>query len=191
MPDTCLFQCVLSGFEVNGRQHAVFRVLALWVSEQFDVLEVEQLDRVAGLSRLMLVQRNISTRDNQISQPDAAAQHRFPKAAIELVQIGRNPNRSYAAPVTPERRDAVFKHLQEVRQGSHLELLNDPNDGWELMANGDAPTIQIPYDMPTLSLLLRELEDNYRVLTSILGNPASPENRKRIAENALHQHRLF
>ena len=48
----------------------------------------------------MLVQRNFPTRDNQISQPDAAAQHRFPKAAIELVQIGRNPNRSYAAPVT-------------------------------------------------------------------------------------------
>ena len=48
----------------------------------------------------MLMHRNLPTRDNQISQPDAAAQHRFPKAAIELVQIGRNPNRSYAAPVT-------------------------------------------------------------------------------------------
>ena len=53
-----------------------------------------------GLSRLMLVQRNLPTRDNQISQPDAAAQHCFPKAAIEPVQIDRNPNRSYAAPVT-------------------------------------------------------------------------------------------
>jgi len=28
----------------------------------------------------MLVQRNFPTRNNQISQPDAAAQHRFPKA---------------------------------------------------------------------------------------------------------------
>lgn len=42
-----------------------------------------------GLSRLMLVQRNFPTRDYQISQPDAAAQHGVPKAAIELVQIGR------------------------------------------------------------------------------------------------------
>jgi hypothetical protein len=48
----------------------------------------------------MLVQRNFPTRDNQISQTDAAAQHGFPKAAIELVQIGRNPNLSYAAPFT-------------------------------------------------------------------------------------------
>jgi len=57
-------------------------------------------DIYAGLSRLMLVQRNFSTRDNQISQPDAAAQHGFPKAAIEFIQVGRNPNRPYAAPVT-------------------------------------------------------------------------------------------
>jgi hypothetical protein len=55
---------------------------------------------LCGLSRLMLMQRNFPSRDNQISQPDAAAQHGFPKAAIEIVQIGRNPNRSYAAPVT-------------------------------------------------------------------------------------------
>jgi hypothetical protein len=92
---------------------------------------------------------------------------------------------------TSERREVVFRHLQEVRQGAHLELFNDPEDGWELMANGDAPHVALPSDMPTLALLLRELENNYRVLTSILGNPASPENRKRIEENALYQHRLF
>ena len=46
------------------------------------------------------VQRKIPSRDIQVSQSDAAAQHGFPKAAIELVQIGRNPNRSYAAPFT-------------------------------------------------------------------------------------------
>jgi hypothetical protein len=52
-----------------------------------------------GLSRLMQMQRNFPSRDNQVSQPEAAAQHSFPKAAIEIVQIGRNPNRSFAARV--------------------------------------------------------------------------------------------
>lgn len=92
---------------------------------------------------------------------------------------------------TPERREVVFKQLQAVREGAHLELLYDPNFGWELMQNGDAPPIMIPSGMPTLALLLRELEKSYRVLTSILGNPASRENRERIAENALAQHRYF
>ena len=33
------FQFELSFFEVNGRQHAVVRVLAFWVVEQLDVFE--------------------------------------------------------------------------------------------------------------------------------------------------------
>ena len=37
--DTCLVQFLLPGFEVNGRQHAVIRVLALRVSEHLDVVE--------------------------------------------------------------------------------------------------------------------------------------------------------
>jgi len=92
---------------------------------------------------------------------------------------------------TPERREVVFKHLQAVREGAHLELLYDPASGWELLQNEDAPPVMIPSDMPTLALLLRELENSYRVLTSILGNPAAPENRERIAENAQRQHRYF
>ena len=80
-----------------------------------------------------------------------------------------------------ERCKTVKKHLQEVRHGAHLELFNDPEDGWELMANGDAPHIHLESDMETLALLLRELESSYRMLTGILGNPASAENRKRIS----------
>jgi len=80
---------------------------------------------VCGLSRLMLVQRNFPTRDNQISQPDAAAQHRFPKAAIELVQIGRNPNRSYAAPVTDVSHAGLCRHpilvLRQRSSCSHVQ----------------------------------------------------------------------
>ena len=37
--DTCRFQFLLSGFEVNGRQQAVVRVLALWVVEHLDVVK--------------------------------------------------------------------------------------------------------------------------------------------------------
>jgi hypothetical protein len=77
----------------------------------------------------MLVQQNFPTRDNQISQPDAAAQHRFPKAAIELVQIGRNPNRSYAAPVTDVSHadEAAFR----VTKASRSCLPSEPNTSAE------------------------------------------------------------
>ncbi len=37
--DTCLVRFLLPDFEVNGRQHAVVRMLALRVVEEFDIFE--------------------------------------------------------------------------------------------------------------------------------------------------------
>lgn len=46
--DTCVVQFPLSDLEGNGRQHAVLRVLTLWVVEYLDAFEEVSSGFVAG-----------------------------------------------------------------------------------------------------------------------------------------------